>query len=104
MITFGQAQRLAWENKLAHGFNTTSAERDFCFAVKELGEAFDAWRLGRPDAGEELADVAIYLFGLAQMQGFDLGAEIERKLEINAARVYRTLGSGAHVREEAAGD
>jgi hypothetical protein len=34
--------------------------------------AFDAWRKGRDNFGEELADVAIYLLSLAEMTGVDL--------------------------------
>ena len=52
-----------------------------------MPEAFDAWRKGR----EELADVAIYLLGLAEMTGFDLQDEIEAKMAKNAARVYHRL-------------
>ncbi len=29
----------------------------------------DAWRKGREDVGEELADVAIYMLSLAEMTG-----------------------------------
>jgi NTP pyrophosphatase (non-canonical NTP hydrolase) len=56
---------------------------------------FDAWRKGREDVGEELADVAIYLLGLAEMTGIDLQDEIEAKLAKNAARVYHRLPNGA---------
>lgn len=38
--------------------------------------------------GEELADVAIYLMGLAQILGVDLQSEIERKVDINRRREY----------------
>ena len=38
--------------------------------------------------GEELADVAIYLFGLSEMLGIDLYKEIEKKIEINKSRKY----------------
>jgi hypothetical protein len=66
--------RLAWENKIAKGFNTTDIPLEFCLLQGEIAEAFDAWRKGREDMGEELADadIAIYLFGLAQMTGVDL--------------------------------
>ena len=58
-------QKLAWANKVAKRFNTTNVPLEFCLLQGEIAEAFDAWRKGREDAGEELADVAIYLLGLA---------------------------------------
>jgi hypothetical protein len=71
---------LAWDNKLAKGFNTTDVPLEFCLLQSEVAEAFNSWRKGRVDVGAELADVAIYLFGLAQMTGIDLQEEIEAKI------------------------
>ncbi|GAB3416856.1 nucleoside triphosphate pyrophosphohydrolase family protein [Flindersiella endophytica] len=82
------AQRTAWANKLAKGFNTTDVPMEFCYLQGEITEAFEAWRHQPPELGEELADVAIYVLSLAEMTGVDLSAEIERKLAKNAARVY----------------
>jgi hypothetical protein len=84
-------QKLAWQNKVAKGFNTTDVPLEFCLLQGEIAEAFDAWRKGRGDVGEELADVAIYLLGLAEMTGVDLQDQIEAKMTKNAARVYRRL-------------
>lgn len=64
-----------------------------------MAEAFDAWRKGRGDVGEELADIAIYLLGLAEMTGVDLQGEIEAKMAKNASRVYRRLPNGTLVKE-----
>jgi hypothetical protein len=58
------AQRLAWENKLAKGFDTADVPLEFCLLNGEVAEAFDAWRKGRPDVADELADIALYLLGL----------------------------------------
>ena len=88
------AQKQAWQNKVAKGFNTIDIPLEFCLLQGEIAEAFDAWRKGREDLGEELADVAIYLLGLAEMTGVDLQAEIEAKMAKNAARVYRRLPNG----------
>lgn len=88
-------QKLAWENKVAKGFNTTNVPLEFCLLQGEIAEAFDAWRKGREDVGEELADVAIYLLSLAEMTGVDLQDQIEAKLVKNAARVYHRLPNGA---------
>ena len=51
---------------------------EFCLLNGEVAEAFDAWRKGRQDVGEELAGSAIYLLGLAEMVGVDLQNEIAR--------------------------
>ena len=56
-----------------------------------MGEAFEAWERGGPGLGEELADVAIYLLGLAEILHIDLGAEVERKMEINRRRRYAVV-------------
>jgi MazG-like family len=87
-------QKLAWQNKVAKGFNTTDVPLEFCLLQGEIAEAFDAWRQGRQDVGEELADVAIYLLGLAEMAGVDLQDQIEAKMAKNAARAYRPLPNG----------
>ena len=89
------AQKLAWANKVAKGFNTTNVPLEFCLLQGEIAEAFDAWRKGREDIGEELADVAIYLLGLAEMTGVDLQDQIEAKMAENATRMYRRLPNGA---------
>ena len=88
------AQKLAWENKVAKGFNTTDVPLEFCLLQGEIAEAFDAWHKGREDVGEELADVAIYLLSLAEMTGIDLQDQIEAKMAKNAARVYQRLPNG----------
>ncbi|GAA3298450.1 hypothetical protein Dvina_51915 [Dactylosporangium vinaceum] len=82
------AQALAWENKKAKGFNITDVAYEFGLLHGEIAEAFNAWRRQHPDLDDELADVAIYLFGLAEMNGIDLQSAIERKLATNAARRY----------------
>jgi NTP pyrophosphatase (non-canonical NTP hydrolase) len=95
-------QKLAWENKLAKGFNTTDVPLEFCLLSGELAEAFDAWRKGRQDVAEELADTAIFLLGLAEMIGADLQEAVEAKLAANEARVYRRLPNGVLVKDAAA--
>ncbi len=88
------AQRIAWENKLCKGFNTTDVALEFGLLTAEVGEAFTAWRKQLPDLGEELADVFIYLAALAEMNGLDLGQEVARKIEKNARRRYERDGQG----------
>jgi NTP pyrophosphatase (non-canonical NTP hydrolase) len=101
-VDIRSAQKLAWENKLAKGFNTTDVPLEFCLLSGELAEAFDAWRKKREDVAEELADTAIFLLGLAEMIGADLQEAVEAKLAKNEARVYRRLPNGVLVKDAAA--
>jgi len=94
------AQQLAWANKIAQEFNTTDVPLEFCLVHGELAEAFDAWRRGRPDLGEELADIAIYILGLAEMTGVDLQDELENKIARNAGRTYDRLPNGTLVKAD----
>ncbi len=87
-IQSGQA--MAWDNKVAKGFNLSDVPLEFCLLQGEIAEAFDAWRKGRVNVGEELADAAIYLLGIAQMTGVDLEEEVAAKLAGN----YRPVANG----------
>lgn len=56
----------------------------------------------RPDQiPAETADVQIVLYGVAHMRGFDLAAEVDRKMAVNRARRWaaRGDGTGYHVKE-----
>jgi hypothetical protein len=66
---------------VAKGFNTTDVPMEFGLLVEEVGEAFSAWRKGRPGLGGELADVAIFL------------------LAVNEARAYVRLPNGTPVKQ-----
>ena len=100
-LTIREAQSRAYGNKLAKGFNVTDVPMEFGLAMEELGEAFSAWRKSKPDLGGELADVLIFLAGLAEITGVDLQAEVERKLALNEARAYEFLPNGTPVKAEA---
>ena len=93
-------QELAWDNKRAKGFNTTDVPLEFGLLTAEIGEAFTAWRKHLPDFGEELADILIYLTGLAQMTGIDLSAEVDHKLAKNSGRIYQTDTRGVLTRAD----
>jgi|ERR1035438_1744077 NTP pyrophosphatase (non-canonical NTP hydrolase) len=95
-----EVQRRAWANKLAKGFNVTDVPMEFGLTMEELGEAFSAWRKGKPSLGAELADVAIFLAGLAEMTGVDLDAEVRAKLAVNEQRAYERLPNGTPVKAE----
>lgn len=92
------AQRLAWQNKIDKGFSTTDVPLEFCLLQGEMAEAFDAWRKGGPGVAGELADVAIYLLGLAEMLGVDLQDAVGAKLAANAVRTYEPLPNGTLIK------
>jgi NTP pyrophosphatase (non-canonical NTP hydrolase) len=88
MTDLKQTQQEVYGNKVAKGFNVTDVALEFCLAHEELSEAFAAYRKKLPDLGEELADAAIYLLGIAEIVGVDLGQEIDKKIEKNRNRRY----------------
>ncbi len=91
MDDFRDIQKVIFDNKLKKGFNTTNVELEFCYTHGELAEAFEAYRKKLPTFGEELADVAIYLYGLAEILGCDLNDEIIKKVSKNRNRVYKEV-------------
>ncbi len=93
-----EAQQLAWANKIAKGFNTRDVPLEFMLLHGEIAESFQAWRRAQPDLGEELADVALFLFALAEMNGIDLDSEIERKIAKNVQRQYTHDSNGVPFR------
>ncbi len=86
-----KTQEAIIQNKINHGFNTTDIPKEFCLLYGEVAEAYEAYRKKKPDLGEELADVAIYLLGISELLGFDLEIEIKNKMEINKNRVYKKV-------------
>lgn len=76
-----EVQKIILANKIAKGFNVTDIPLEFAYLYSEVGEAFEAWRKKKDDLGEELADVTIYILGLAQILGIDLEEEITHKME-----------------------
>lgn len=82
-------QKEIYQNKIDKGFNTTDVNKEFCLLYGEVGEAYDAYRKGKDDLGEELADIAIYLLGLSEILGKDLEEEIKNKVQINKNRKYK---------------
>jgi len=91
-------QERAWANKIKHNFNLTDINLEFNYLYGEVSEAFDAWYKKKDDLGSELADIAIYLFGLSEMLGFDLDQEIQKKMDINERRVYKKV-DGKDIKE-----
>lgn len=91
MDEFSNMQKAIFDNKLKKGFNTTNVELEFCLTNGELAEAFEAYRKKLPSVGEELADVAIYLYGIAEILGYDLNDEIIKKVNKNRSRIYKDI-------------
>jgi NTP pyrophosphatase (non-canonical NTP hydrolase) len=91
MTNLQKIQKQIYQNKIDKGFNITDIPLQFCLTQGELAEAFEAYRKKLPSVSEELADVAIYLFGLAEILGVDLEEEILKKMEKNSKRVYEKV-------------
>lgn len=91
MIDLNDIQKQVMENKVKHGWSTTDVKGEFCYLYGEVAEAYDAWLKKKDDLGSELADVAMYLMGVASMLNLSLEEEILKKLEINKHRVYKII-------------
>lgn len=91
MIDLKQLQREVYQNKVEKGFQYYRHLQGILLSGRESWqEAFEAYDRREPGLGEELADVAIYLLGLAEILHVDLESEIVRKIEINRKRKYVT--------------
>lgn len=89
IIDTQKLQKVVIENKKNHGFNTTDVKFELLLLYGEVNELFQAWLKDDHDnINEELADVAIFLLGISEMLGSDLGEDIVKKLKINAKRKY----------------
>jgi len=88
MIDLAELQKRVYQNKVAKGFNVQDIHMEFCYAYGELAEAFEAYVKKKDDLGEELADVVIYVLGLAEILGINLEKELLGKIEKNEKRRY----------------
>lgn len=78
------------QNKKEHGFNTTDIKFELLLLYGEVNELFQAWlKDDDQNIGEELADVAIFLLGIAEILDKDLGVEIIEKMKVNKNIIYR---------------
>ena len=89
-MKLSEMQKAIYQNKIDHQFNVTNIEKEFLALYGEVGEAFDAYRK-QQEVGEELADVAIYLLGLAEILSIDLEAEIHKKMASTKSVVIRVM-------------
>ena len=99
-MDMNEMQKEAWANKVNKGFNTTNVEKEFCLLTSEVGEAYMAYLRNKNELGSELADIAIYLFGLSEMLGINLKDEVEKKMEINRNRKYKLNEYGVLIKDE----
>ena len=90
IIDTKKLQKAVMENKKKHGFNTTDIEFELLRLHGEANELFEAWRKNnKENINEELADVGIFLLGIAEMLDSDLGQDIVNKMKINEKRIYK---------------
>lgn len=100
MVDLNKFQKEIYQNKVNKGFNVTDLKEEFLYLYGEVGEAYSAWLKKKDDLGEELADVAIYLLGIAEILGFDMEKEIEHKMYKNSKREYKIVdGIGVRIKE-----
>lgn len=90
MVSLDELQKKIYQNKVNKHFNLTNLHQEFCYLYGEVAEAYDAWSKGmdKEDISLELADVAIYTLGLAEMLDISLEDAIQKKIAINEKRVY----------------
>ncbi|MBO4211663.1 MAG: hypothetical protein J5878_03305 [Oscillospiraceae bacterium] len=86
-----EVQQQIYQNKVDKHWNISSVETELCLMHGEIAEFYEAYRKHLPSIGEELADVAIYLLGIAEILQIDLEKEIERKMSINRRRQYTQI-------------
>ncbi len=91
MAQIEELQNRVWKNKVSKGFDASSVAEDFVLTYGELGEAYEAWRKKLPDLGAELADVVIYVLGLAEKTGVNLEKELQLKMDKNEKRKYKKI-------------
>lgn len=82
-------QLRCYENKLKHGFNVTDFHKEARFILKELSELMDAIEHNDVENMiEELGDIVIFCYGIAEMAHKDLDAQVFKKMAINESREY----------------
>ena len=99
MIDLKEKQKEVYQNKIDKGFSL-DPNFNFNLLYGEVGEAYEAYRKKKNDLGGELADVAIYLLGIAEILGKNLEEEILKKLEINENRKYKKINGVNYKVEE----
>ena len=86
-----EAQQLIYQNKVDKHWNVSNIEKEICRMQGEIAEFYEAYRKHLPTVGEELADIGIYLMGIAEILHIDLEQEITRKMDTNRERQYTQI-------------
>ena len=89
MVDLKELSEIVYANKIAKGFNVTDIPMEICYIHGEVSEIWDAYIRKKGSVGEEMADVMIYLLGLAKIMNIDLEKELLHKIEKNQKRIYR---------------
>lgn len=94
-------QLRCYNNKIQHGFNVTDFQKEARFILKELSELMDA--IEHNDVEnliEELGDIVIFCYGIAEMAHKDLDSQVFKKMGINERRVYVRNEHGDFVKRD----
>ena len=88
------------ENKRKHGFNTVNLNEEVRYLLGEVTEVMEAIEKGdKENLLEELADVVIYAYGMAEIGKVgNLDEAIERKMCINEKREYKKDERGRFIK------
>lgn len=99
--TLAEFQSWVREMKAANGWTPTDFRHELALLVEEVGEVAKAHRKQNKSSrltadqrqtqdsvGEELADILIYLFSLANIENIDLPAALQAKLAKNREREW----------------
>lgn len=98
IIDTKKLQKEVLDNKRRHNFNTTDIKFELLLLYGEVNELFKGWlKQDNDNINEELADVGIFLLGISEMLGSDLGKDIVDKIEVNKNRIYK---NGVKVNKE----
>ena len=96
---YEQRQKRAYSNKIKHGFNVTDFHKEARFILKEVTELMDAIEHNDvKNLMEELADIVIFSYGIAEMAHGNLDNEIFKKMDINEHREYIRNSAGDFVK------
>ena len=108
-----ELQKAIIKNKWDKGFNTTDINEEFARLVGEVSECMLAYKKATAkgekydtddeewvDFGLELADIMIYLLGIAEITGTPIWKAVTDKMAINAKRTYHLNNKGVWVKDE----
>ncbi len=91
MLDLKELQKIIYQNKVDKWFNVENIHQEFALTHEELSEAYEAYYKKKDNLGEEMADVIIYLLGIAEILWIDLEDELIKKVEKNKNRKYEII-------------